>query len=84
MPQVLSGKRSTARADGVMASAAVCAAYRRAAGGGGDEAEPEAPPPAGRPVEGDCPICFDDLVPCGDSARVRSASISSLQLILVG
>ncbi|BDA40627.1 hypothetical protein COCOBI_01-2800 [Coccomyxa sp. Obi] len=70
--EVLSGARSVNRADGVMAAAEVRAAYKRAAGGSSTE-EPEAAtaPASGRPIEGDCPICFDDLVPGGTTAKSR-------------
>ncbi|EIE26733.1 hypothetical protein COCSUDRAFT_59250 [Coccomyxa subellipsoidea C-169] len=70
--EVLSGARSTNRVDGVMAAAAVCTAYKRAAvGSAGEEPEAASAPPAGRPIEGDCPICFDDLQPGGTTPATR-------------
>ena len=54
-----------------MAAAAVCAAYKRAAGDAVEEPEEAAAPASGRPIEGDCPICFDDLVPGGTTPQVR-------------
>ncbi|KAK9916899.1 hypothetical protein WJX75_008503 [Coccomyxa subellipsoidea] len=69
--EVLSGARSTNRGDGVMAAAAVCAAYKRAAGDAVEEPEEAAAPASGRPIEGDCPICFDDLVPGGTTPQTR-------------
>ncbi len=59
-----------------MAAAAVCTAYKRAAvGSAGEEPEAAAAPPAGRPIEGDCPICFDDLQPGGTTPAVSQTPL---------
>ena len=68
------------RADGVMAAAEVCAAYKRAAGGSStEEQEAATAPGTGRPIEGDCPICFDDLVPGGTTIMVGARPSSAVQ-----
>lgn len=71
MPQVLNGSRSTRTEEGVLASAAVRMAYKRMCGSSNEEATVEAAAPvSGRPVEGDCPICYDDLIPGGTDLKV--------------
>ena len=70
--QVLSGARSTRTEEGVMANSALCAAYRGMSGSPGEGDAAQAPvPDNGRPVEGDCPICYDDMEAGGTTAQVR-------------
>jgi hypothetical protein len=72
--QVLSGARSTRSEEGVMANSAVCAAYRRMSGAGDDAAQGPVPE-TGRPVEGDCPVCYDGMQPGGASPQVATPTV---------
>jgi hypothetical protein len=71
--KVLSGSRSTRAEDSVMANPAVRMAYKRMSGLSGAEAAAEAASAdgGGRPIEGDCPICYDDLSPGGETPKVH-------------
>lgn len=68
-----------------MANSAICTAYRRMSGSMGEDSAAQAPAPQnGRPVEGDCPICYDDMEAGGTTAQVWGRwLVCSLCLIVV-
>ena len=66
--QVLSGMHSTRGMESALAENSVRDAYRRHVGGN-DGAQDVTANKGQRPVEGDCPICFDELV-AGQVGRI--------------
>jgi hypothetical protein len=73
---VLSGELSTRAEEDVLAERSVRDAYRRATEGGN-----ASPSTAGiqRPIEGDCPVCYDEMKP-STRKEVSSFGSSSVQL----
>ena len=74
--QVLNGSRSTRTEEQVLATSAVVQEWRRMQGDVGAEAQAAQPCNSSKPIEGDCPICYDEMHPGGGTAQVGCRAIS--------
>ena len=68
--QVFNGSRST-RTEEVIANSVLQQEWRRLQGDQGAEGAAVEPSESSKPIEGDCPICYDSLEPEGTTAQVR-------------
>ena len=68
--QIFNGSRSTRTEEEVIANSALQQEWRRLQGDSSAEAAAAEPSEACRPVEGDCPICYDEMQPGGSTLQV--------------
>lgn len=69
--QVFNGSRSTRTEEEVIANSVLQQEWRRLQGDQGAEGAAVQPSESSKPIEGDCPICYDSLEPGGTTAQVR-------------
>eukprot|EP00887_Chlorella_sp_A99_P001474 scaffold8.g1474.t1 len=73
LDEVLGGARRVRAEPAPLATAAVREQYRRLSGGGGGDAGCTQQ----RPVEGDCPICFDEMTVGGEAVEYCRACLNN-------
>ena len=78
--QVFSGSRSTRTEEEVIAHSALQQEWRRLQGDSSAGAAAAEPTEASKPVEGDCPICYDEMHPGGDTLQVSWGLVYAVSL----
>ena len=68
--QVFSGSRSTRTEEQVLATSALVQEWKRMQGDESEEEQAAQPCDSSKPIEGDCPICYDEMHPGGSTAQV--------------
>lgn len=76
---MLSGQLSTRAEEDVLAERSVRDAYRRATEGGTIS---DSMAGKQRPIEGDCPVCYDEMKP-STSKKVRHSNVSLVKAFIL-
>ena len=74
--QVFNGSRSTRTEEQVLATSALVQEWKRMQGDEGAEEQAAQPCDTSKPIEGDCPICYDEMHPGGSTAEVSCRTLS--------
>ena len=74
--QIFNGSRSTRTEEQVLATSALVQEWKRMQGDEGAEEPAAQPCDSSKPIEGDCPICYDEMHPGGSTAEVGCRTLS--------